>query len=117
MTLNVGSTQASSGGTSTSGGEGSKTWYDIEEMDGWQQCDRCAGVGGNGPTAEYWMRKNQSSPSQDGHSRQFFLGEGLDPDRIEAGYDHGVLTLAIPIAETAKARKIAVSTTHETLPA
>jgi len=51
------------------------------------------------------------------YSRQFFLGESLDTDAIEAGYDHGVLTLAIPIAETAKARKIAVSTTHETLPA
>jgi HSP20 family protein len=50
-------------------------------------------------------------------SRQFFLGESLDTDAIEAGYDHGVLTLSIPIAETAKARKIAVSTTHEALTA
>jgi HSP20 family protein len=41
-------------------------------------------------------------------SRQFFLGEGLDPDRIEAGYDHGVLTIAIPVAEQAKPRKITV---------
>ena len=48
-------------------------------------------------------------------SRQFFLGENLDTDAIEAGYDHGVLTVAIPIAETAKARKIAVGTTHEAL--
>jgi HSP20 family protein len=51
------------------------------------------------------------------YSRQFFLGESLDTEAIEAGYDHGVLTLAIPIAETAKARKIAVSTSHEALPA
>jgi HSP20 family protein len=50
-------------------------------------------------------------------SRQFFLGESLDTDAIEAGYDHGVLTLAIPIAETAKARKIAVNTPHEALTA
>jgi HSP20 family protein len=50
------------------------------------------------------------------YSRQFFLGESLDTEAIEAGYDHGVLTLAIPIAETAKARKIAVSTSHEALP-
>jgi HSP20 family protein len=42
-------------------------------------------------------------------SRQFFLGESLDTDAIEAGYDHGVLTVAIPIAETAKARKITVN--------
>jgi HSP20 family protein len=50
-------------------------------------------------------------------SRQFFLGEGLDPDRIEAGYDHGVLTVSIPIAETAKARKIEIGLTHDALPA
>jgi HSP20 family protein len=48
-------------------------------------------------------------------SRQFFLGEGLDPDRIEAGYDHGVLTVSIPVAETAKPRKIEIGTVHEAL--
>jgi HSP20 family protein len=42
-------------------------------------------------------------------SRQFFLGESLDTAAIEAGYDHGVLTLSIPVAETAKARKIEVN--------
>jgi HSP20 family protein len=50
-------------------------------------------------------------------SRQFFLGESLDTDAIEAGYDHGVLTVAIPIAETAKARKIEVSTVQDALTA
>ena len=50
-------------------------------------------------------------------SRQFFLGESLDTDAIEAGYDHGVLTVAIPIAKTAKARKIEVSTVQEALTA
>ena len=48
-------------------------------------------------------------------SRQFFLGESLDTDAIEAGYDHGVLTLVIPIAETAKARKIVVNSTPEAI--
>lgn len=48
-------------------------------------------------------------------SRQFYLGEGLDTDKIEAGYDHGVLTIAIPVAEAAKSRKISVGTTHEAL--
>jgi HSP20 family protein len=48
-------------------------------------------------------------------SRQFFLGEGLDSDHIEAGYDHGVLTVSIPVAETAKPRKIEVGTVHEAL--
>lgn len=50
-------------------------------------------------------------------SRQFFLGESLDTDSIEAGYDHGVLTVTIPIAETAKARKITVGQTHDALTA
>jgi HSP20 family protein len=50
-------------------------------------------------------------------SRQFFLGEALDTDRIEAGYDHGVLTVSIPIAESAKPRKIVVGSAQEALPA
>ena len=48
-------------------------------------------------------------------SRQFYLGEGLDTENIEAGYDHGVLTVSIPVAEAAKARKITVGSTHEAL--
>ena len=42
-------------------------------------------------------------------SRQLFLGDTLDPDRIEASYDTGVLTLRIPIAEKAKPRKIKIT--------
>jgi HSP20 family protein len=41
-------------------------------------------------------------------SRQLFLGDTLDTDRIEASYDAGVLTLRVPIAERAKARKIEI---------
>lgn len=41
--------------------------------------------------------------------RRFFLGDGLDGESIEAGYDKGVLTLVIPMSETAKARKIAIT--------
>ena len=44
-------------------------------------------------------------------SRQLFLGETLDTDKIEASYDSGVLTLKIPVAERAKPRRIAVSGT------
>lgn len=40
--------------------------------------------------------------------RQFFLGEMLDVEGIEAGYDHGVLTITIPVAEQAKPRKIVI---------
>jgi HSP20 family protein len=42
-------------------------------------------------------------------SRQLFLGDTLDSDRIDASYDAGVLTLRIPIAERAKPRKIAIN--------
>ncbi|MFJ6794878.1 Hsp20/alpha crystallin family protein [Streptomyces sp. NPDC091268] len=41
-------------------------------------------------------------------SRQLFLGEALDADRIEASYEAGVLRLRIPVAEEAKPRKIEV---------
>ena len=41
-------------------------------------------------------------------SRQLFLGESLDSDRITATYDQGVLTLHIPIAEQAKPRKVEI---------
>jgi HSP20 family protein len=46
-------------------------------------------------------------------SRQLFLGDNLDIDRISAGYDAGVLTLRIPVAEQAKPRKIAVTNQGE----
>src|SRR6188472_2716204 len=42
-------------------------------------------------------------------SRQLVLGDNLDLDRIQAGYDGGVLRLTVPVAEKAKPRKIAVS--------
>jgi len=41
-------------------------------------------------------------------SRQLFLGESLDPDRVEASYDDGVLTVRIPVAEQAKPRKVEI---------
>jgi HSP20 family protein len=42
-------------------------------------------------------------------SRQLFLGDTLDTECIDAGYDAGVLTLRIPVADRAKPRKIAIS--------
>ena len=42
-------------------------------------------------------------------SRQLFLGDTLDLDRVEASYTDGVLRLTIPVAEEAKPRKIQVS--------
>jgi HSP20 family protein len=42
-------------------------------------------------------------------SRQLFLGDTLDTDRIEASYSSGVLSLRIPVAEKAKPRKITIN--------
>ena len=39
-------------------------------------------------------------------TRQVFLGENLDSDKIEATYEGGVLRLSIPVAAQAKARRI-----------
>ena len=41
--------------------------------------------------------------------RQVHLGESLDVGSIAASYDSGVLTVRIPVAEQAKPRKIAVT--------
>lgn len=40
--------------------------------------------------------------------RSFKLPAAVDADRIEARYEHGVLTVTLPKAEKAKAREIAV---------
>ena len=42
-------------------------------------------------------------------SRQLFLGDTLDTDKLEATYDSGVLTLRIPVSDKAKPRKISVT--------
>jgi HSP20 family protein len=42
-------------------------------------------------------------------SRQLFLGETIDSDRIDAHYANGVLTLRVPVAERAKPRRVAIS--------
>ncbi|QLJ00181.1 Hsp20/alpha crystallin family protein [Streptomyces sp. NEAU-sy36] len=42
-------------------------------------------------------------------TRQLFLGDTLDTDRIDASYESGVLTLRIPVAEQAKPRRIQIT--------
>ncbi|MBK3627045.1 MULTISPECIES: Hsp20/alpha crystallin family protein [Streptomyces] len=42
-------------------------------------------------------------------TRQLFLGETLDTERIDASYEAGVLTLRIPVAEQAKPRRIQIT--------
>lgn len=42
--------------------------------------------------------------------RQLNLGQGVDTENISARYDRGVLTVTIPVRESAKPRKISVET-------
>ena len=42
-------------------------------------------------------------------SRQLFLSDNLDTDRIEASYVDGVLSLRLPVADRAKPRRISIS--------
>ena len=50
-----------------------------------------------------------SERPQGSFTRQLFLGEGLDAERIEASYDNGVLTVTIPVAEQAKPRRVEIT--------
>ena len=45
-------------------------------------------------------------------TRQLYLGDGLDTDRIQASYDQGVLSLHIPVAEQSKPRKVEITAGH-----
>jgi HSP20 family protein len=49
-------------------------------------------------------------------SRQLFLGDTLDLDKISASYTDGVLRLTIPVAEQAKPRKIEISSGSNSQP-
>jgi HSP20 family protein len=42
-------------------------------------------------------------------SRQVFLGESLDTERIEAHYDQGVLKVSIPVRERPKPHRIEIT--------
>ncbi len=67
------------------------------------------------------MRAERHSPAPEGaetvvaerptgtFTRQLFLGDTLDTERIDATYDAGVLTLRIPVAEAAKPRRIQIT--------
>ena len=50
------------------------------------------------------------------YHRQVSLGDQLDGSRVEATYDAGVLTVTIPVAETAKPRKVAVTSSAAATP-
>jgi HSP20 family protein len=61
-----------------------------------------------------WMPKDEdevliSERPQGSFSRQVFLGEGLDIDNIHASYEHGVLSLDIPVRESVKPRRVEIA--------
>jgi HSP20 family protein len=43
------------------------------------------------------------------YRRQLSLGDDVDPSRIAATYENGVLTVSLPVAEVAKPRRIDVA--------
>lgn len=47
------------------------------------------------------------------YMRQFTLGNGVDVERITANYEHGVLSVIVPVAERAKPRKIAIASSTD----
>lgn len=47
------------------------------------------------------------------YRRQVFLGEGLDTDRLEASYHDGVLTLRVPVLESARPRRVPIQVTGD----
>jgi HSP20 family protein len=40
--------------------------------------------------------------------RRVYLGDAYDADKVEAAYENGVLTVRVPLAEQAKARKVEI---------
>lgn len=51
------------------------------------------------------------------YTRQVFLGENLDTERLEADYEQGVLTVIVPVAEAARPRKIEIGSKSKAIDA
>jgi HSP20 family protein len=65
------------------------------------------------PTAPDGAEMIVSERSYGTFSRQVFLGESLDADKIAADYTAGVLTLTIPVREAAKPRSIQITSSDD----
>ena len=50
--------------------------------------------------------------AQGTYQRQVMLGDGLDADRLDARYEHGVLSIVVPVAEQTKPRKVEIRTSE-----
>jgi len=53
-----------------------------------------------------WITRERSEGA---FVRQLTIGEAIDTDDIQAEYDNGVLTVTMPIRESAKPRKVTVN--------
>ena len=53
-----------------------------------------------------WMLRERPTGT---HSRQVRLGDSLDPSKVNATYNEGVLTVTLPVREEAMPRKIEVT--------
>src|SRR5215469_3829370 len=67
----------SSSGSPSPTPSGSTVKSQIQNMSGWQSCDVCAGIGGNGPAATLSLNQFQASPSLSGSSAKFTIGGGV----------------------------------------
>ena len=65
-----------------------------------------------GPTSESVELLANERP-QGTFTRQLFLGDTLDSEKLQADYDAGVLTLRIPVAEQAKPRKVQITSSDQ----
>ena len=54
------------------------TYWNVNQMTGWQWCATCAGAGGNGPSAQMSMTQFEGTPSMDGKSAEFWM-QGSKP--------------------------------------
>jgi HSP20 family protein len=46
-------------------------------------------------------------------TRQLYLAENLDTDRVEADYENGVLTITIPVSDKARGRKVQIGSSAQ----
>ncbi len=74
QTITVGAADTAPSSSTASVPSGAKTFSDIDQLPGWEDCDRCAAIGANGPTNPHSIVQNVSNPSMDGRSAQFWIG-------------------------------------------
>lgn len=55
-----------------------------------------------------WRALHAVRPRPDGYRLELTLSVAVDPDRISAKLEDGILTLRLPVAENAKPRRISV---------